>query len=584
VKRLARSRTLATALVGLAPLLIRLLLLPWMPVPAPRIHDEFSHLLLADTLAHGRLVNPVHPMWPHFDSMHMLVRPVYASIYPPAHGAIMAVGLAVAKYSWAGVWLSVGLMCAAVCWMLQGWVSPGWALLGSALVAGRLGVTSYWMNSYYGGAMAAVGGALVLGALPRLCKRQRWRDAALLALGFVLLANTRPYEGLVFSLPVVAALLWRLRGRLLSRAVAIPLVVVLGASALGMGYYYAAFTGNPLLMPYYFFRKNFTEAPHFILQSPRPERVYLHREVRTYYAIWEMASYHDARANRAPHGLMDKAKGYTRFYVGPVLAIPFLLALLRWRRPRVRFLLLTVAAISAAVAVEVWHSPHYAAPALGATTLLIVEGLRQARQLPWGSWFVAAICAASLATPVMHGGARVGDGRARQAIVDRLLADGGNHLILTRYAFRHNPGDEWVYNGADIDASPVVWAREMDPLSNRRLLDYFAGRRVWLAQPDTTPPELTPYDSAPPPEQPFAFVPFGTEGVEAMRSAAAVRQKILDRLKGDLSLRSCDRWNWEFTTVTGILPADPTRGCFPPGDRERDIDFERWWEWFVAQR
>jgi hypothetical protein len=184
----------------------------------------------------------------------------------------------------------------------------------------------------------------------------------------------------------------------------------------------------------------------------------------------------------------------------------------------------------------------------------------------------------------MHGGTRAGDGRARQDILDRLLAAGGRHLVLARYGFTHNPGDEWVYNGAAIDAAPVVWAREMDPLSNRRLLDYFAGRRVWLVEPDAAPPRLTAYDKAPPPDRPFAFVPFGTEGVEAMRSLSDFRQQILDRLAGDLSLRNCDRWNHLFTAITGILPPDPANGCFPPGDRDRPIAFEAWMAWLAEQR
>ena len=226
--------------------------------------------------------------------------------------------------------------------------------------------------------------------------------------------------------------------------------------------------------------------------------------------------------------------------------------------------------------------PHYAAPALGAVTLLVVEGLRQARQLPWGRCLVTALCFASLLLPVIHGGTRVGDGRARQAMVDRLLGAGGRHLVLTRYAFGHNPGDEWVYNGADIDGSPIVWAREMDPLSNRRLLEYFSGRTVWLAEPDAAPPRLSPYDPSSAP--PFDFVPFGTEGVEVMRSAGEVRRQLLERLHGDLAVRSCDRWNWQFTAVTGILPPDPANGCFPSGDRERPIDFERWMAWLSVQR
>jgi uncharacterized membrane protein (UPF0136 family) len=85
-------------------------------------------------------------------------------------------------------------------WMLQAWMPARWALLGGVFCALNLGIASYWMNSYWGGAVAAIGGALVLGGAARIVKRNspRIRDGVLLGFGAAILANSRPYEGFLF--------------------------------------------------------------------------------------------------------------------------------------------------------------------------------------------------------------------------------------------------------------------------------------------------------------------------------------------------------------------------------------------------
>jgi hypothetical protein len=75
----------------------------------------------------------------------------------------------------------------------------------------------------------------------------------------------------------------------------------------------------------------------------------------------------------------------------------------------------------------------------------------------------------------------------------QLEASAGRDLVIVRYLPGHNVHDEWVYNEADIDAAPVVWARDMGAEGNRDLLGYFENRQVWLVEPDQRPPRITPY-------------------------------------------------------------------------------------------
>jgi hypothetical protein len=84
-------------------------------------------------------------------------------------------------------------------------------------------------------------------------------------------------------------------------------------------------------------------------------------------------------------------------------------------------------------------------------------------------------------------------GLARAKVAAQLEANPGKQLAIVRYTPEHASFDDWVYNAADIDASKVVWARELKAVSNPELIRYFRDRQVWLVEPDFAPPRVSPY-------------------------------------------------------------------------------------------
>ena len=540
---LAGRPALAGFLLTLAAFLSALTASALSGHPQPLVHDEFSYLLAADTFSHGKLANPKHPMWVFFESMHIVHDPSYASMYPPGQGLMLAAGQVTTGDPAVGVWLGVALMTGAIYWMLQAWLPPRWALLGGFLVLckfiviGRgapLALGGYWSQSYFGGAVAAIGGALLFGALGRIV-RVRSGDqqkppcplhAVLLALGVALLANTRPFEGMAVSLPAAIALLYWLfkRPAAIRRQsalrVIVPAAVVLLITFSFMGYYNHRVTGKATKMPWAHHHEQYCTFPIFVWQQPKPDIHWNHKELKDFHGFWEVDLW---MRHRSIEGLtietgrkfrtlwsffiagiprVDGPIEYTddtvgtgalrivrkiiaglsplELIIGAVLTLP-LLALPRVIRNRwMLFALLCIGGVMSANLVTVAGVPHYAAPMTAIIVLLLVQCLRTLKlsRRPWAAIvfsLVLVITTLSFAAgfnPDWRKG-RPSWHLERARLLEEMKQKPGDHLIIVRYGEGHSSHNEWVFNEADIDAAKVVWARDMGDEKNQALVDYF---------------------------------------------------------------------------------------------------------------
>jgi hypothetical protein len=524
--RLAQKQGLAVIVVGLTAILLRLSILPLVPIPHPFSPDDFSFLLAGDTFASGRLTNPTPVMWEHFESIHIAMKPTYMSMYFPANGFVLAAGKVLFGHPWFGLLCIIGLMCAAICWMLQAWLPSKWALLGGMLSIVHLGLFSYWINTYSGAAStSALGGALVLGAMPRFMKKPRLRYSLLMTVGIILLATSRPYEGILLCVPVTIALgRWVFSGKnkpampVLIHCTVVPLALIVAAGA-WMGYYdYRAF-GNPLTPPYKVDRTTYAVAPYYVWQSLRPEPAYRHEVMRDFYCRYEIydVGHIQSRIGFLPQTLIKAARAIY-FFAG----IALLPALIMFRRViadrRIRFLLFSVLVLSAGMVIEIFLFPHYIAPFTAAFYAIGLQAMRHLRVWrPGGQPVGTALVRLTVTVCCLLGVLRLyaqplgfrsqksdtvqtwygtGEfGAARDQVEADLKRLPGKQLVIVRYSPTHDPMDEWVYNAADIDDAKVIWAREMDEAKNLELIHHYKDRNVWLIQPDLQPTRFSPYPS-----------------------------------------------------------------------------------------
>ncbi len=391
---LAARPKICVVIIGALPVVLRLALIANHPIPTPQVADDFSYLLIADTLRHFRLANPAHPLSQFFSTLFVLQQPTYSSIFPPGQGIVLAAGWNLFGNPWAGVVASVAAMCAGCYWMLRGWTTPVWSLVGGLFAALTFGALSQWMNSFWGGAVSGFAGCLVFGALPRFRDTGRTMYSALLGLGLAIQIVTRPFESVLLVVVVGIYFGMEIRRRPNLRVV-LSAIAPIAAALIFTGFYNRAVTGSWTTLPYEVSRYQYGVPPSFTFQpNPVPHRDLTPEEDLDYKIQARLHGNGSDTPARFFGRLWQRLPIYRFFFVPPLLiaAVAFLWTLLPrgTRRRDSLFLAITVCTFAIGCNFFPYFHSHYIAALTCVFVLISMIGLARMGRL---GLLVGYVCA-----------------------------------------------------------------------------------------------------------------------------------------------------------------------------------------------
>jgi hypothetical protein len=378
------------------------------------------------------------------------------------------------------------------------------------------------MNSYFGGAVAATAGALIVASLARIGRgRKLAPSAALCSFGLILSFATRPFEALLWCLIVAGYAIYCVAGlktwgmQTFARRLLPPfaLVFVLGAALLA--WYNWRITGSPAVPPYLAYQKVYGTPQPYWWQAPVTAANFRYPEIRDNYL--NQRKLYEERYSPAAMWNAERTRlaNFWRFFVGPFFtpALLFLPWILRDRRiwP---WLAASVPFILAKATYHAWY-PAHSAPETILIVLVLLECWRHLR-VAWRRRQVGVALTRALATAlcltILLGSA----GRAMEPVLlrhdlahlpplweslypARRLRDDvsgllenlpGKHLLFVKYAPGHCFCEEWVFNTADLSAQRIIYARTDTPESDQALASSFPEFDVWMIEPDEHPYKL----------------------------------------------------------------------------------------------
>lgn len=456
--------------------------------PEPYVVDEFSYLFGAETFLAGRLTTPTPPFHQHFRDTHNIETPTWQMKYPPGQSLLLAVG-GVVGHPIIGAWLGMALAIGGLGWMLLAVLPGRWAFIGTLL-----GLLNWWImmrfgQSYRGAALAALGGTISIGALIRMLRASRPVYGILLASGLFFLAITRPYEGLIFSLPGAALLMKRLTSsegtdrRTLLISGVLPCFVTSLLMFSWLAYYHRQVTGSAFVMPYQVWseQKSNQSLGQLLSAAPRVIADPRHPERRL-----------SDRVRRLLTRGLRRIKPTLLIYFPVHMAVSLVFLYWARRRPWFGFLFGTSVLTWTAIFLEqpMWIAPEYAAPLFGLSLYLITQGLRNLHAVRWGTFRCGArltilLIAGSLVTFAGHClrtekfGPYPEPVLQRLTVTEQLRRDPAKDLVFVDLPRQADYACAWLHNHPDFDQSEILWALPIHADSDEKLRQYFRERVAW---------------------------------------------------------------------------------------------------------
>lgn len=476
--------------------------------PTPLIHDELSYFLAADTFLHGALANPTPESWQHFETFHINMHPTYASKYMPLQGLTLAFGKLLFGSEAAGVAIVMILALVALNWALRAWLNSISAFIATLFVAVHGELLCAWGLTFWGGGVALLGGSLLYGAIPRAIRTSNLSNGFWLGLGISILALSRPYEGIVASIPACLYLGYYLffnRSSLNNSNIAKTFAIttlILTLSISFLAFYNTRVTGNAFEFPYAVNSDRYFENPPLLLQDPVSPREPRNEYMDDFYE--HAKTFYDSR--RSVRGFLIGSISKILLYWGILIGIGLSVFLVglpgALRKRETLFPFCSSLFFIASLSVIVYEAAHYSAPFLPMFCVVIASSLERL----WG-WsgklknIGKTLVIGGLIFAVAHNfydGINLFEQRSkfitnqRLKIENDLSNSGERHLILVRYNPKESEQEyfEFVYNSANIKEQSVIWARDLGIERNAELFRNYPNRQHWLFEVNKENPKI----------------------------------------------------------------------------------------------